>query len=193
MLDDEGKKYVGSSHGSTRSKKKKSANILMIISDYKPEPGVSKGQRLAHFLHWFSIKAPYVYVPSNFCVRAIMGYPYTPKVDAPDVISLQGCVSRAREIMLDKHRRGLHSLRGLGLRATIDDQDTANTQLRGNVKRLVGAHNATKRTASIVDASKVRDDRIRAWVRGGVVNALKALDADGRLDRLLPPAPEFKK
>jgi hypothetical protein len=164
-----------------------SRTVLDILSRYKVDTELSRTKRLAHFLEWLAVEAPYQYVAPNLALKAIMGFSRTPRPKSDDVKLLQSSVTKARQILMDEFGRGLHVLRSVGIRATVDDQDCAQTQQRKNVERLVSAHGSVKRTAEIIDVSKVKDERTRTWLRTGVAGMLKAIDADGRLDKLLPP------
>lgn len=171
---------------------KRVKSLRALIAEYRLDPKMSRSQRLAHFLDWLAQRAPYTVVPPNIALQAIMGYARTPSVNKDEVKLLQNSVSAAREIMLKEYQRGLVVFKRIGMRGTVDDQDCADTQQRRNVQRLMGAHRKVKETARIIDASKIEDDKLRSWIKGGVANAMRALDADARLDKLLPPPKEEK-
>lgn len=167
--------------------KRAPATLRNLIAEYKHIASMSRSQRLAHFLDWMAQRSPYQVIPANLAVQAIQGYARTPSPSKDEVKLLGNCYSAARTMLMNEHRRGLVVVRGLGLRATVDDQDCADTQQRVNVQRLVGAHSKVKETARIIDASKIADPKLREWVKGGVANAMRALEGDDRLSRLLPP------
>lgn len=171
----------------------KSTSLVDIIGGYRFDPLMSRTQRLAHFLDWLAKEAPFQACPGNMALRAIMGYARTPRQDTDEVQSLLGVTSAARSVLMKTYGRGLYVVRDVGMRATVDDEDCAQTQQRSNVKRLMSAHRRVKETQAIIDPSKIRDEKVKRWVTSGVTNALKALDADDRLTRLLPPAQEPKE
>jgi hypothetical protein len=166
---------------------KKVRSMRVLISEYRFDPKMSRSQRLAHFLNWLAERAPYTVAAPNLALQAIMGYARTPNQNKDEVKLLTNSISAAREILMREYKRGLFVMRGVGMRATVDDQDCADTQQRRNVQRLMGAHRKVKETSRIIDPAKIEDDKLRSWIKGGVANALKSLDAEGRLDRLLPP------
>lgn len=166
---------------------KRIKSLRALITEYRFDPKMSRGQRLAHFLDWLAQRAPYTFVPANIALQAIQGYARTPAATNDEVKLLAKSVTNARRIMLKDYKRGLFVLAKVGMRGTVDDQDCADTQQRKNVERLMGAHQTVKATNRIIDATKIKDDKLRSWIRGGVAQAIRALDADGRLDKLLPP------
>jgi len=161
-------------------------SVLASVSEYKAPDAMPKCHRMAHFFDWFARKHPKVPVPANVVYRAITGIPRTPRMDAPEVEAVLGGMSAARSILKEQYRRGLVSERGLGFRATTDDEDTANTQMRRDARRLVSAHKALDATAAIVDPAKVKNPELRAWVSKAVNPLLKALNEGDRIHRLLP-------
>lgn len=172
---------------------KRIKSLRALITEYRFDPKMSRGQRLAHFLDWLAQRAPYTFVPANIALQAIQGYARTPAATNDEVKLLAKSVTNARRIMLKEYKRGLFVLPKVGMRGTVDDQDCADTQQRKNVERLMGAHMTVKATSRIIDANKIKDDKLRSWIKGGVAQAMRALDADGRLDKLLPPPKDPEK
>lgn len=175
---------------------KRVKSLRALISQYECDPKLSRSHRLAHFLDWLAQRAPFTPVPPAIALQAIQGYARTPPINSDEVRSLwRNSVKSAREILRKDYRRGLDVEDGM-MCATVDDQHCADTQQRKNVKRLISATKRVKETASIIDATKIKDEKLRNWIRGPVATAMKTLDAESRLDKLLPPpkyAAEDKK
>ncbi len=172
--------------GGARGRATHASNVLNLLAEYRAPDAMAKCHRLAHFLDWFARKQPKVPIAANLIYRAITGIPRTPRMETPEVDAVKSGMSRAREILKEQYRRGLVSERGLGFRATVDDEDTANTQLRRDARRLVSAHRGMESTAKIVDPAKVKNAELRAWVTKAVNPLLKVLDEGDRIHRLLP-------
>jgi hypothetical protein len=183
----------GHASGDKSLASKRGKTIRALLAEYTFDPKMSPNQRLAHFLDWLAQRAPYVAVPANVALQAIQGYARTPNANNEEVRLFAKRVSKARLIMLKVYKRGLVVQQNIGMRATVDDEDCADTQQRRNVERLVSATNTVKATAQIIDPSKIQDDKLRSWIKGGVASVLRALDADARLDKLLPPPREEEK
>ena len=166
---------------------KRVKSLRALIAEYRFDPKLSRSHRLAHFLDWLAQRAPFTAVPPNIALQAIHGYARTPGPNSDEVRSLwKNAVKKAREILETEYKRGLHVENGVML-ATVDDQHCADTQQRKNVKRLMSATRRVKQTGAIIDPNKIKDEKLRQWIRGPVASAMRALDAETRLDKLLPP------
>ena len=163
-----------------------------ISSDYEAPMSEKLPARAAHFLNWCAGEFPGVPIAWNIVVKAIMGYARTPALDGVETAAMAGRASAIRAKLMERFGRGLVNARGQGVRATIDDDDLAGTQLRANVRRLASAKASTARTRDLIDTKAMKNRELREWVDGGVTKALASLDAVERLNKLLPPAPEKK-
>lgn len=160
-----------------------------IAAEYKSPMEEKIPARVAHLLDWCAKKFPGVPIAWNIVVKAVMGYRSTPTLKGKESEAMAARASAIRTKLMSLYGRGLVNARGQGVRATVSDDDVANTQLRGNMQRLVSAKAATERTLEIIDTSKIKSKELRAWTEKSVAPALKGLDAVNRLNALLPAAP----
>jgi hypothetical protein len=168
---------------------RRSKSVINVIARYKHEPGMSRAERMAHFLNWAAKELPGVPIPVNLVLKAIMGYTKTPRLGGEEVELLRGQTSAARKLLKEKYGRGLHAERGLGIRATVGDEDMADTQYRKDMRRVVSAVAGANETHALITPSKIKDERLRNWVKGAG-DQVKQLGLGDRLLKLLPPKPE---
>ena len=181
MKKQEKKVGVSSSNG-------KPKDLMAVIARYKPlEQAKSRTEKTAHFLDFAAQEAPHLPIALNLIVQAIDHLSRTPAQDSELVKlmakSMQGV---RRKLMLD-YNRGLSTVKGMGVRATVDGDDVANTQLRSGVGRLVGAKKSVERTRQLIDPSTMKNPALKTWVQGGVTRMLSEMNAENRLAKLLPP------
>lgn len=143
--------------------------------------------KLAHFLDWCAAKLPYVPIAHGLAARAVFGLTRTPKITSVEVEMIVGAAGRVRIKLMADYHRGLVTAKALGIRATVDDDDLAATQLRSNVQRVVSATESTAKTRELIKTSNMRNDKNRRWVEQGVTPMLKDMNLDARLAKLLPP------
>jgi hypothetical protein len=171
-----------------RSSNEKPKDVLAVIARYKPlENARYRADRTAHFLDFCAQEAKYVPIAFNLIVQAIDGLSRTPSQNSDIVRVMADSMSSVRKKLMDQYGRGLSSVKGLGVRATVDGDDLANTQLRNNVHRLVGAKKSVERTRDLIDPTQMKNPALKGWVQNGVSKMLSEMNAEKRLEKLLPP------
>lgn len=165
-------------------------STALNFKDYEPDMKASLVERSANALDWSAANFPKQLVPYNLLLRAIMGYGYTPRLNANDVNALRSAMSRVRRVLRIKYGRGLVSEPGAGVRATTDSTD----QLRIGVRKAAQRHHASGQSLadafSIVNMSEVpatpENKKLIHWAKTGLREQL-SLIASPDFHKLLEP------
>jgi len=149
----------------------------------------SDPMRVAVLLDWAAKEHPYEFIPYNFLLKAIRGFKQTPMVGSKDVERVRGRISPAKVILMRDFGRTVISLTGGGVRATVDDMDTAKNALPGQMSRVRAASASLVRTRNLVDIRALprgpEGDQVRRWVTKNVDEVMKVVGAEGFMDKLL--------
>lgn len=170
---------------STRTSSQEQA--LARIAAYRPDELVKKmtlPHRIAHFLNWAAANMRMVFFQPNIICRAINGYDRTPRPDTKEVDTIRSAMQRAKKILLDDYKRGYHFERGMGVRATVDDNDKVSASVATAAKRVVSAKENMDKITVTVDEAKLGKSEA-AYFRG-VTEASKRITAT-HIRALLPP------
>ena len=168
--------------------RRKPRDLLSLITEYTPlKDAKSRTDKVAHFLDWMVHKSPYTPIAYNLILRAVDQLGRTPSAQGAEVALLSSSMPNVRKKLMTDYGRGLATYKGVGVRATVDDDDLANTQLRANVSRFVGAKTSMENTRKLINASAMQDKGLQSWVTNGVSRMLNEVNADNRLAKLLPP------
>jgi len=173
------------------TKKRKAA-----VADYNSLPGMSLTQRVAHFLDWAAKNLRYQYFPAQEIVKAISGYNHTPRATSKEAESVRACMTRARDLLRKEYKRGYVCQRGVGYRATVNDEDKARFDLADRTKRLASAKVSVDNSLGMIDARKIsissaEGRKLRSFVSN--VKKISGLISDDRIQKLLPPVQEEKE
>jgi hypothetical protein len=173
------------------TKKRKAA-----VADYESLPGMSLTQRVAHFLDWAAKNLRYQYFPAQEVVKAVNGYKKTPRANSKEADSVRSCMPRVRALLCKEYKRGYICQRGVGYRATVNDEDKARYDLADRTKRLASAKVNVDSSLGLIDARKISGSnaegrRLRSFVRN--VKKISSLISDDRIQKLLPPVQEEKE
>jgi hypothetical protein len=153
------------------------------------ENAKTRVDKTAHFLDFCAKEGPYIPFGYNLVVQAVDGLSRTPNQSSDQVRLMADSMTAVRRKLMSDYGRGLDTVKGLGVRATVDDDDLANTQLRRNVGRLVGSKRSLEQTRALIDTAKMKNQSLKSWVSGGVTRMLNEMNAENRLAKLLPPKP----
>jgi len=156
-----------------------------FVSAYKIPGNSGFAQRIAHFLVGFAKMAPGIFVPYPMIARAIHGLPKTPSDGTQIVSTTQDSVGRARKIAQEEYGCSIASERGVGARATVGDEDLARTRVVPLARGLAMAHGRLAAETGLVDPEKIKDEKLKSFVKNEVRTTLKMLAADDRITRLL--------
>ena len=168
------------------------AFIMKAINAYTPLAGAPyETDKKAHFLDYMAKTCPYKHISYGLCVRAVNGLSRTPSEKSLDAERFRSSMKSVRRKLLLSYNRDIDSLKGVGVRATVNETDRLkyHNTLKSRINTAVG--NAVAHAATI-DADKIEKE-----LRPGFVESRKALgttsEATQRLMKLLPPKPEDKK
>jgi hypothetical protein len=159
-------------------------DVLARIAEYKHIPSLNVPQRIAHFLDWSASHIKKTYFQYNIICKAINGYNHTPRLDTKDVEMVRYSMTRVKHILREKYKRGFDYSRGLGVRATVDDNDTTNYSLANAARRFVSSKQNVDRIASIIDQSKLSAKESTYF--SNVTGASKLITTT-QIQKLLPP------
>lgn len=169
-------------------------NWSTFFRGYKCDEKMTTAQRIAHLLNWAADHGPGVLIPYNIILKYIMGFEHTPRMGNEEVETLRRKLSSVRPHLQKTYSRDLKNVTGVGARATTDSLDLVKQSMPANVRRVNSSHAALKRNAELVDVAKLPasgpDKSWRDWYIKTVPPALKALQSDERIAKLLPPKPQ---
>ena len=175
----------------------KKSDVTKAIGDYKFNAKMSKTNRIADFLDWAARNYPRQFVPLNLVVKAIQGYSRTPQINSREVETTKAAMGRVNGILQGQYERSLYSVSGLGVRATVDSGDAAQTVMPKKSSRLKAAKNSFLATANLIDPAKIPDTPEmrpwKQWIKVSVRDIVKTISAPDFEQRLLAPRSDSDK
>lgn len=160
------------------------------VSLFPLDTGLKKPQRIAAFLDWWAQRHPYDFSAYNELLKAIEGYKHLPRITSDEVDSIRSRVRSAERILLSKFGRVAIRNRGLGIRASVDDEDMLRNK---QVDRVVKIRQSIEKAIDLdkrIDLAKVPNGALKNWyIRGGVRGILSQVGSQEQLQKLLPPKP----
>ena len=155
--------------------------------EYTPDVEASIPRRLALFLVWAARKYPKRAISLPLAAKVVMILGRTPPIDGKEVQRLRGSISAARKILLSEYSRGLINVPGAGLRATIDSEDQATTEVERAARRVVSSIEQLDRNRAAVKLSDISNPDVRHRVQR-VTTACKPLTSGEVLEKLRLPS-----
>lgn len=159
------------------------------LEDFSVDINLSMPKRIASFLDWAAKVAPGRPVSYQLLTKVCAKTGRLPSENDSRVTVVKNAVSRAKNVLIDAYGRGIVSHPGMGIRATIDSEDTARTQMENDTRRIASAIKAADRTRSIINVKDIRDKDLRSRVLN-VNSAIKVLVSQDVMSRLLPEKKE---
>lgn len=159
------------------------------LEDFNINISLSMPKRIASFLDWAAKVAPGRPVSYQLLTKVCAKTGRLPTENDSRVTVVRNAVHRAKSVLMDEYGRGVVSHPGMGIRATIDSEDTARTQMENDARRITSAIRAADRTRSIINVKDIRDKELRNRVTN-VNSALKVLISQDVMTRLLPEKKE---
>lgn len=157
---------------------------------YVPSTEGSPANRAAHFLDWAAENEPMAYYEYTEIYKLCMNTPKLPLKNSRDVLALRKSGQRIKAILQKTYSRGLIYMRGIGVRASVDDFDFTKNCTSKISRRIAVASEKLKEHVDAVDVTTFpKTDEGKAWssyVKDQKV-ALKDLLAPDFYNRLLPP------
>ena len=167
-------------------------DLIQVLSQYEPpKDATSRVAKAAHCLNWCAEKLPYAIIPHNFLVRAIDQLTRTPNAATKDVIQMARNAGAVRKKCMELYKRGVCTLKGVGMRATVNSDDIAGTQYVRQMGRVVSAQQAAGKTAELIKPGEMKNAALRNYVTTSR-KLLTEMNTEERLAKLLPPKNEKK-
>jgi hypothetical protein len=171
---------------------RRAKSLLDGMRDYKFDPTLARSQRIAHFLDWAARHFPKQYCPYPQLAKAVTGYARMPQYNSKEVDLIKSTMSGVNKILQTKYKRTIDTEPGIGVRATVDDADTATVALPKRMSRFKAAKNSLVATAALVDVNKIPDTNEfkpwKAWLKTSVKDVLKMVNSSDFEQKLLMPA-----
>jgi hypothetical protein len=127
------------------------------FDEYKVDVTMINAKRAAHALDWLARRHPYMIVPWNVLYRVIVISARTPLPGASEVKKLQRAAQRIRKHLIATFNRYLVVLRGIGVRATVDDLDKAKRVHVPATDKMVRTVQAVEDINTHIDVTKIPD------------------------------------
>lgn len=154
------------------------------LADFKPDVKMSLPRRIAQYLDWAAQKAPGRPVSYQMLTKVCEFTPRMPTEKDKRIDTVKRAVKRAKPVLMDEYGRGVVSHPGFGIRATIDSEDVARTQMEVDARRITSAVKAADRTRSLIKMSEIKDKELKARV-GTVNSAIRVLVSPEVMGKLL--------
>jgi len=169
------------------TKRNGNSSAASATFNYKVDPEASIPRRLAEFLRWAAQEYPKRAISLPLAAKIVLILPRAPTIDGKEVERLRNAVASARKILLHEHKRGLCNIPGSGLRATIDSEDQATTEVERAARRAIGAIEQLDQNRAAVKLSEITNPEVRARV-SRVAAACRALTSAEVLEKLRLPS-----
>jgi hypothetical protein len=186
------KKKNGTASRSSRNKMLGQFPIKSLEDDNGELPSWS--HRIAFFLHWWAQKMPYDFIGYNEILKAVEKRSSLPRLDTKDVWALRDRLYGAKTVLRRDYKRDTVHLRGMGVRATVDDKDVLLNVAPRQTKVVERSIKRMADVDSMIDLKKVPDSPetrpFKNWYNRSVRGILKQIAAPEFTERLLPPKPD---
>jgi hypothetical protein len=160
--------------------------------NYKVNMNETMPQRLVSFLLWAAKHMPERFTALNVIARILLQLKDTPKIDSHYVMIVKRVQPNAKRILKRSHHATIETKRGVGIRATIDDEDLAKVEFERDARGMARAIERMDETREAIRLSEIRTPALRDRViRLG--NVTKILTSSEVLDKLRLPGPDKKK
>jgi hypothetical protein len=172
------------------SPKPKKHDLMTVLDQWVPDMDLGIVARAASFLDFAARKKPGSPVAWTLVTKRVLGGSRMPNPDTKIVIDMMKRASAIRGVLERDYKRGLENVSGLGVRATVDSDDYAQTQLVRQAKRHESSYRRLTQGRSLVDPKTMKNKRLRTWVEG---LAPVFSSHNERLSKLLLPPAEADK
>lgn len=173
------------------------------LASFTPEEKSIRG-RIAEFLHWAMQKYPYQIVTYEEVTQAIFGLGRSPQAGSKNVKSVRGQMSSAAQMLMEQYKTSLITLRGVGVRAGVDDTDILRESVTKDAERHRQTAEKLKKTAGLVSPEaleqqlktlkgdpKLKNELVELgrWFNESLNKYVKSLEKPQAATALLPPPP----
>lgn len=170
---------------------KPSHDVMSVLSQWEPDRDKGVVGNVASLLDFAARKIPGSPISWSVVTKCILGGKM-PHPDSKTVQDMRRRSSAARVVLGRDYKRGLENVHGLGVRATTDSDDYANTQLRRDANKLEGARTRFVTSHARVDPKTMKNKELRIWVEESIPKVLVSSYNDRMAKFLLPPGEDNK-
>lgn len=166
-------------------------DMMAVLDQWHPDLNQGIAARAASFLDFAAKKKPGTPISWAFVTKKVLGGSRMHNPDSKIVVDMMRRSSAIRIMLERDYKRGLENVSGLGVRATVDSDDYAQTQLSKRAKRHEASYQKLVDGRQLVDTKTMKNKKLRSWVE----NLAPVFSSHNeRLNKLLlPPAePEPK-
>lgn len=159
---------------------------VVDLHDYSLNLDLSKAGRIAHFLDFRAKSHPKQFVPYAVIAKAIFQLKQMPRTDGKDVETVMRLMGNAKQVLLRDYQRDVVTMRGYGVRASVDSTDALEKVLTVKATRLDGARKSFEATLELIDDKKISPDHyLKQWLSKSVADVSRSLH--GLAPKILPP------
>lgn len=187
-----------------RAKVLKERRTKLQLARFTPkEKSICK--RVAEFLYWARDKYPHQIITYEEVTQAIFSLGRIPSRGAKHVKSVRGQMSSAGKILIEKYKTSLITVRGVGVRAGVDDADILKESVTKDAERHRQTAEKLEKTAGLVSPERLKahlDElegdpkaaeellELSKWFNESMSKYLRSLKRPAHTTALLPPPPE---
>lgn len=168
-----------------------------IKTVYEVPLELSMPRRTAHFLNWAAENYPNQYISYNVILKVINKLPNTPQIKSREVKNLASRMQSVKKVLLSDYQKRMHSLPGVGVRATVDSADVLQNVLVSDARRFDSARRTLTQTANIINPAEIPNSPemkpLKEWLAKGLKETLRLVNTPEWLQKALPPKPEGDK
>jgi hypothetical protein len=187
-----------------RAKVMKERRVKLQLKTFRPEETSIRG-RVAEFLNWCADRYPHQIITHEEVTQAIFTLGKVPDGRAKHVKSVKGQMSSAAKLLMEKYKKSLITMRGVGVRASVDDADILKESVTKEVERHKQTADKLQKTADLINPGALQDQldalkgdpelkeellTLSEWFNGTMGKYLKSLKRPTVAAALLPPPPE---
>lgn len=173
------------------------------VTSFSPLEKSIRG-RIAEFLHWAMKKYPYQILTYEEVTQAIFGLGRAPQAGSKHVKSVRGQMSSSGKLLMEKYKTSLVTLRGVGVRAAVDDADILRESVTKDAERHRQTAAKLMKTAGLVSPEALQqqlkelkgDPKLKEelmelgkWFNESLSKYVKSLEKPLAATALLPPPP----
>lgn len=164
--------------------------MLHVLDQWEPDMNQGLAARAAAFLDFAARKKPGTPIAWSLVTKRVLGGGRMPNPDSKIVIDMMRRSSMIRGVLERDYKRGLENVSGLGVRATVDSDDYAQTQLSKRARRHESSYKKLIEGRALVNTKEMKNKELRSWVEG-LAPVLSSHTE--RLSKLLLPPGDDKK
>jgi hypothetical protein len=155
---------------------------------------LSRAARLAFILDWWATVAPFEPIDYSELLKLMEGYSHWPRKDNKECRKVAGQLTLAGQILETKYHRRKRVDRGIGVRASVDDEDVLKNFLPDDARTTSRQTKRFQQRVQNVNISKVPNTLENRphiqWYRSDAQRIVKEMSEGDFATRMLPPSAE---